>query len=483
MYDCSKEFNKFYRTEVVLPAKEQNELRQKRKLNIKRLKDGLLEYNDEKKKDYKISEERIQGSMAMHTITQNDENDYDIDVGIVFESDNLDDLGPLATRNIVADALERKTKQFAEVPDVKTSCVRLMYSSKGYHVDFAVFKRYKKNSWNDEYIYEHAGAEWSIRHLKALEEWFNDEIKNSGDDLRKITRLSKMFCKSRDSWKNMPSGLIQTIVCNENLSTGSLRLDEIFYHTMKSIVNRLNIYLEVYAPVDNRRPLVTRETDYQRMKNWKNRLDSSLANLDILFDTECTYKDALNAWAQFFNHSYWNELYSSTINESFSMDKAYDFDDTEEFIEDLYFLKKNGNKSVHSAQVKKEAMTALECLKRAFEVAINFSVYSQGAPSSILKLDYDIDLLITKEKSKKSLTEKYQEAKQQEIKTQPVKKAATNTVQRTKTRQTNAKSAYQQDKIQQTECKIPLFWKFMAVLTGFSGFILAILSLLIKIKG
>lgn len=175
MYDCSKEFNRFYRTEIVLPAKEQNELRQKRKLNIKRLKDGLLEYNDEKKKDYKISEERIQGSMAMHTITQNDENDYDIDVCIVFESDNLDDLGPLATRNIVADALERKTKQFAEVPDVKTSCVHLMYSSKGYHVDFAVFKRYKKNSWNDEYIYEHAGAEWSIRHLKALEEWFNDE--------------------------------------------------------------------------------------------------------------------------------------------------------------------------------------------------------------------------------------------------------------------------------------------------------------------
>ena len=164
-------------------------------------------------------------------------------------------------------------------------------------------------------------------------------------------------------------------------------------------------------------------------------------------------------------------------------DKSQGSEQEKEFIEDLYFLKKNGNKSVHSAQVKKEAMTALECLKRAFEVAINFSVYSQGAPSSILKLDYDIDLLITKEKSKKSLTEKYQEAKQQEIKTQPVKKAATNTVQRTKTRQTNAKSAYQQDKIQQTECKIPLFWKFMAVLTGFSGFILAILSLLIKIKG
>ena len=35
MYDCSKEFNKFYRTKVVLPETEQNELREKRKLNIR----------------------------------------------------------------------------------------------------------------------------------------------------------------------------------------------------------------------------------------------------------------------------------------------------------------------------------------------------------------------------------------------------------------------------------------------------------------
>src|SRR5699024_579489 len=146
------------------------------------------------------SEERIQGSMAMHTITQNDENDDDIDVGIVFESDNLNRLGPLATRNMVANALERKTKQFAEEPDVKTSCVRLKYTSIGYHVDFAVFKRYKEDSWDDEYTYEHAGLEWSVRHIKALEEWFNNEIKSIGDNLRKVTRLSKMFCKSRDSW-------------------------------------------------------------------------------------------------------------------------------------------------------------------------------------------------------------------------------------------------------------------------------------------
>lgn len=147
MYDCSKEFNKFYRTEVVLSAKDENELREKRKLNIKRLKDGLTEYNTENGTNYKVSENRIQGSMAMHTAVQNDENDYDIDVGIVFEAENLDDMGPLATRNMVANALERKTKQFAESPDVKTSCVRLNYSSTGYHIDFAVFDRERNSNW------------------------------------------------------------------------------------------------------------------------------------------------------------------------------------------------------------------------------------------------------------------------------------------------------------------------------------------------
>ena len=64
MYDLSAEFNKFYRNKVVLPATVQNELREKKKLNIKRLKDGLLEYNQENGTSYKICEDRVQGSMA-----------------------------------------------------------------------------------------------------------------------------------------------------------------------------------------------------------------------------------------------------------------------------------------------------------------------------------------------------------------------------------------------------------------------------------
>lgn len=336
MYDCSKEINKFYRTSVVLSEIEQNELRKKRKLNVKRLKEGLLEYNEENKKDYKISEDRIQGSMAMHTIVQNDEGDYDIDVGIVFESSNLNGLGSLASRNMVAGALKRKTKQFAEEPEVKTSCVRLKYTSTGYHVDFAIFKREKDTVDDKKYTYEHAGAEWSARDVKALEEWFNAQIKEKGDILRKVIRLSKMFCKSRDTWKNMPSGLLQTVLCDENLCTDYSRIDEVFYYTMQAIVNRISDSTEVVAPVDDGRTLVVRDIDRQRMNNWKSRLASKLKELDVLFEEDCTYTEAITAWQEFFNHLYWDGLQKDVITESSSVRKTYTYTDTKEFIEDLY---------------------------------------------------------------------------------------------------------------------------------------------------
>jgi hypothetical protein len=87
-----------------------------------------------------------------------------------------------------------------------------------------------------------------------------------------------------------------------------------------------------------------------------------------------------------------------------------------EFIDDLYFLKKQGNDSAHSTGVKKEGMLALECLQRAFEVSLNYAVYYANATSNLLSRQYDIDLLITGKKSKKTLTEKYVEGKKKNIK-------------------------------------------------------------------
>ncbi len=218
---------------------------------------------------------------------------------------------------MVANALRRKTKQFNAEPEVKTSCVRIKYED-GYHVDFAVYRRYKESETDTEYKYEHAGSEWSSRDVRAIEDWFKGEIEGNGKNLRKIIRFSKMFCKSRDSWKNMPSGLIQTVLCDEQFADYT-RIDELLYHTMERIKNRLEDDVEVSVPVDNNRALVTRDSDRQKMNNWKSRLDSKLKELDILFDDGCKYSDAVTAWSKFFNHSYLSELATAQVSESFNI--------------------------------------------------------------------------------------------------------------------------------------------------------------------
>lgn len=336
MYDLSSKFNSFYNSHVVLSQAEQNKLHQKKDLNIQRLKDGLKEYNEENHTSYSIVETCVQGSVAMSTVVQNEDHDYDIDVAIVFNKSALGEKGALATRNMVANALKRKTKQFNAEPEVKTSCVRVKYAD-GYHIDFAIYRRYY-DVWSDCWVYEHAGSDWTQRELKGLTDWFTTQNNASDGKLRKVVRLSKMFCKSRSSWKNMPSGLLQTVLCDEKLQDSYTRIDELFYFTMKEIVNRLELDTSVAAPVDNGRDLTPRKSDTQKMTNWKNRLKSKLEDLEILFKDDCSKADALQAWYGFFNHDFWNEPVTETSNYSAKLilKSVSSFVDTEQFIDDLY---------------------------------------------------------------------------------------------------------------------------------------------------
>ena len=341
MYDLSSKFNAFYSSCVVLPQDDQNELYTKKNLNLQRLKDGLAEYNKEFGTSYGIVEDCVQGSVAMSTVVQNDDNDYDIDVAVVFDKSRIENETASAIRNVVADALRRKTKQFNAEPEVKTSCVRVKYSD-GYHIDFAVYRR----EWNEltcKYKYEHAGSDWTERELRGLTEWFKTKNGNS-DSLRKVVRLSKMFCKSRESWKNMPSGLLQTVLCEETLQRFYDRIDELFYYTMKEVVARLKISIDVAAPVDNGRNLTPRKSDLQKMTNWKNRLESKLEDLDVLFKDDCSKEDALQAWYGFFNHDFWKEQQQMSESSNYALSTVQNsvvktYSDTEEFIEDLYPIK------------------------------------------------------------------------------------------------------------------------------------------------
>lgn len=84
-----------------------------------------------------------------------------------------------------------------------------------------------------------------------------------------------------------------------------------------------------------------------------------------------------------------------------------------EFLDDLYFLKKAGNASVHSLTVKQDGNAALDCLQRAFEASLNYAVFKKGLDSKYLQLQFDEELLATGKPGKKNsaLTEKYVEEK------------------------------------------------------------------------
>ena len=134
MYDISSKLDKFYETCVVLPRDYQNELYEKKNLNLSRLNEGLNEYNEEYGTDYSIAESYVQGSVAMSTVVQNEDNNYDIDVAVVFDYTNLGNKGAQAARNIVANALRRRTKQFNTEPEIKTSLNYLNRNSSNLHL-------------------------------------------------------------------------------------------------------------------------------------------------------------------------------------------------------------------------------------------------------------------------------------------------------------------------------------------------------------
>ena len=130
----------------------------------------------------------------------------------------------------------------------------------------------------------------------------------------------------------------------------------------------------------------------------------------------------------------------------------------QEFITDLYFLKKHGNSAVHSSSVKKDGITALECLKRAFETAISYCVYYKGKSQDILKLQYDTELMLTGEKNK-SLAERYKEEKEKSA--SPRKAAKPKTTASKTPKKLKKQSSVMVYKINKT--KLPLYWVFVGI--------------------
>jgi len=149
-------------------------------------------------------------------------------------------------------------------------------------------------------------------------------------------------------------------------------------------------------------------------------------------------------------------------------DKNHGAEQEKEFINDLYFLKKQGNTSVHSSKVKKDGIAALECLQRAFEIGINYAVYNKKAKSNILKLRYDTELLVTGKKSKKSLAERYTEEKEKTFTKRKTNKS---------TKSKALKKQVYTMKSRSNEKSLPIYWIIVGV-SFIAAFVTMIMILL-----
>ncbi|MFT3895281.1 MAG: nucleotidyltransferase [Anaerolineales bacterium] len=282
MYNLHKELNTFYEDHVCL-KNERKTLADHRDTNLERLKTGLNEL------DYPNSfESKNQGSYAMHTINKHPQKDYDIDVAIIFEKDDLP-ANPTDARKRIEDAMNKGGGDFSKPPKAKTNAVRVYYAE-GHHVDLAVYRKNTNDFGN--LVIQHAGPEWTNRNPVEIADWFASSVQSQspskehgakvGDgQLRRVVRWLKMFAKSRSSW-DMPCGLILSVLAVECFVASQYRDDSSLYDTMKSIRNRLASNKEVQNPVHLLQSLTGREKDKLRIEEFRRKVGMCIRRVEYL---------------------------------------------------------------------------------------------------------------------------------------------------------------------------------------------------------
>lgn len=311
MYDCSKEVLGYHDDEVTLPQKERDEMRQRRDTNRARVKAGLAENDDPKSREF-----ASQGSYAMKTMTQHPEKDYDIDDGIYFDYDALKksdgtDMSALEARKMVRDAVDDGS--FKKKPEVRENCVRIYYEA-GYHVDIPVYRRVVTKDFlgNETVHYELASTDWKRSDARDVTKWFDEENQRQSPDvtngrqLRRVTRETKKYARSLSSWKGqIACGFIITKLVTECYRSNVSREDVALYDTMNAIRDRLELNLEVKHPVTPNET-ITKGTNDPKAVFLKEKLSDALSCLSVLFESECTRKQALDAWDKVFNTTYFS---------------------------------------------------------------------------------------------------------------------------------------------------------------------------------
>ena len=288
----------FYINNVILSSEKVDELKQKKDLNIERLKEGLNEYNEENSTDYKIDEIVIQGSIAMGTAVAADEKNYDIDIGIVMDKSKMP-LATLSAKKIISESLKKKCHNMKKDPDPTGNSISIEYEE-GYHLDFALYG--KENN-----KYYHCGTnDWEERNPKSISWWFNTENQKSLGRLQIITKFLKFFCKQNIEWI-MPGGLIISVLVYEEMQQEKVDspYDVLLKNVVNKIINRLKQNKNIFNPTDPSKNLIKKQKDVKKLENLQNRLENRIKMVNSL-SSDSTNDEIFKAWNHFFGDEYFS---------------------------------------------------------------------------------------------------------------------------------------------------------------------------------
>ena len=311
MIDCAKDVRAYHNQNVTLPQSEQNRMRGRRNANRRRLRSGL----DKADKPGPIEFVK-QGSYAMKTMNQDEDNDYDIDDGVYFRKDDLvgergGEMTTLQARHMVRDAVD--DGELKHAPEVRSNCVRVLYDA-GYHVDLPVYRRVVISTvFGEDVHYELAASSgWKRSDARHVSAWYEDERAKSpdGQQLRRVNRVLKKYARSRQSWRaGILSGFGISVLVVECFRHHD-REDRALYDTMVAIRDRLDWNLQVAHPV-TRDDYITRGPDDARARSYRDKLTDAIYTLEPLLKADCTREQALKCWDKVFATNFFSERFEN----------------------------------------------------------------------------------------------------------------------------------------------------------------------------
>jgi hypothetical protein len=294
------QFYKFHGN-IKLDLEDNKELITKRDMLIKEIRAYLKKKAEDEGSDLITFSEFNQGSYAMGTGNKpiDDDQDYDIDGGLLFDI-SKEDYDPIEVKRWVFKALD--AKQFRKV-EWKKPCIRVQYFEEGYprfHIDFAIYSAPGKNYGSKTYLAKGKPTLskeqniWEESEPKKLKELIDGKFQDT-ESRKQMKRTIRFFKRWRDnkfdSVNGRPTGIALTALAYQGFApktrdylTNEEKIDDLralieFTDYIIGQFSWLDGRISVTLPVPPYNNLFAKMTDAQ-CKDFKERLKTLLENLN-----------------------------------------------------------------------------------------------------------------------------------------------------------------------------------------------------------